>query len=201
MQYFQNSKERPYLHLVDGGVGDNIGVRGVLEAFEELAASAGFRDEVGFGVVRRIVLIVVNARSSPRTDWVRNESPPGMISQLLQSSGVPIERYSYETVENMRDRAEIRKWRRELLVARARLAGATEAQAEASVPNVSFEVLDVSFDAIRDPKERAYFLELPTSFVLSADEVDRLREIAGRLLRESPEYQSVVRELGGTPVK
>ena len=31
--------------------------------------------------------------------------------------------------------------------------------------------------------------------------VDRLREIAGRLLRQSPEYQSVVRELGGTPVK
>ena len=199
MQYFQNSKERPYLHLVDGGVGDNIGVRGVLEGLEELAASAGFRDEVGFGVVRRIVLIVVNARSSPRTDWDRNESPPGLISQLLQSSGVPIERYSYETVENMRDRAEIRKWRRELLVARARLAGATEAQAEASVPNAGFEVLDVSFDAIRDPKERAYFLELPTSFVLSADEVDRLREIAGRLLRESSEYQSVVRELGGTP--
>ncbi len=168
---------------------------------EELAASAAFRDEVGFGVVRRVVLIVVNARSSPRTDWDRNESPPGMISQLLQSSGVPIERYSYETVENMRDRAEIRKWRRELLVARARLAGATEAQAEASVPNIGFEVLDVSFDAIRDPKERAYFLELPTSFVLSADEVDRLREIAGRLLRQSPEYQSVVRELGGTPVK
>jgi NTE family protein len=29
---FQNSKDRPYIHLVDGGVSDNIGVRGVLEA-------------------------------------------------------------------------------------------------------------------------------------------------------------------------
>ena len=48
----QNSKERPYIHLVDGGVADNIGVRGVLEALEELAASAAFHDEVGFGVVR-----------------------------------------------------------------------------------------------------------------------------------------------------
>ena len=32
MQSFQNSKDRPYIHLVDGGVADNIGVRGVLEA-------------------------------------------------------------------------------------------------------------------------------------------------------------------------
>ena len=39
MQAFQNSKDRPYIHLVDGGVADNIGVRGVLEAFEELQAS------------------------------------------------------------------------------------------------------------------------------------------------------------------
>jgi NTE family protein len=203
MQAFQNSKDRPYLHLVDGGVGDNLGVRGILEALEELAVSAGFREEVGAGVLRRITLLIVNARSSPGTDWDRTESPPGMLVQLLQSSGVPIERYSFETVELMKDRVEISKWRRELLVARARLAGATEAQAEASVklPKVELRVIDVSFDAIPDPKERAYFLNLPTSFVLSADEVDRLRGIAARLLRESTDFQELVREFGGAPVK
>ena len=50
---------------------------------------------------------------------------------MLQASGVPIERYSFETVETMKDRAEIWKWRRDLLVAQARLAGATEEEAEA----------------------------------------------------------------------
>ena len=30
MASFQNSKDRPYIHLVDGGISDNIGVRGVL---------------------------------------------------------------------------------------------------------------------------------------------------------------------------
>jgi len=201
MQDFQDSKNRPYIHLVDGGVSDNIGVRGVLETIEELAASVAFRGEVGFGVVRRIVLIVVNARSSPRTDWDRDESPPGMVAQLLQASGVPIERYSFETVETMKDIAEIWKWRRELLVDRARLAGATEAEAEARVPKVTLQVLDVSFDAIIDPKERASFMNLPTSFVLPAEDIDRLREVAGRLMRQSAEYGSVVRELGGTPAK
>ena len=201
MQDFQNSKERPYIHLVDGGVSDNIGVRGVLEGLEELGASSAFRGEVGFGGIRRIALLVVNARSSPRTEWDRNESPPGFAIQLLQSAGVPIDRYSFETVETMKDRAEIYGWRRELLVARARLAGATEAVAEASVPKITLEVLDVSFDAIRDPKERATFMNLPTSFVLPAEDVDRLREVAGRLLRESAEYESLIRDLGGTPAK
>ncbi|UCD81018.1 MAG: patatin-like phospholipase family protein [Desulfobacterales bacterium] len=198
MQDFQNSKDRPFIHLVDGGVADNIGVRGVLEALEELAASAAFRGEVGFGVIRRIVLLVVNARSSPRTDWDRRESPPGTISQLLQASGVPIDRYSFETVETMKDRAEIWKWRRDLLVAQARLAGATEEAAEGSVPSVTLHVLDVSFDAISDPKERAYFMNLPTSFVLPAEDIDRLREVAGALLRQSAEYETIVHELGGS---
>ena len=199
MQDFQNSKDRPFIHLVDGGVSDNIGVRGVLEALEELAASAAFRGEVGFGAIQRIVLMVVNAQSSPSTDWDRRESPPGTVGQLLQASGVPIERYSFETIETMKDRAEITKWRRDLLVAQLRLAGATEEEAEASVPKVNLQVLDVSFDAIPDPKERAYFMNLPTSFVLPAEEIDRLREVAGRLLRQSAEYETIVHELGGLP--
>jgi NTE family protein len=198
MQDFQNSKDRPFIHLVDGGVADNIGVRGVLEALEELAASAEFRGDVGFGALQRIVLLVVNARSSPRTDWDRRESPPGAIGQLLQASGVPIDRYSFETIETMKDRAEVWKWRRDLLVAQARLAGATEEEAERSVSKVTLHVLDVSFDAISDPKERASFMDLPTSFVLPAADIDRLRDIAGRLLRQSAEYETIVHELGGS---
>ena len=87
------------------------------------------------------------------------------------------------------------------VVAQARLAGATEAEAEAGVLNISMHVLDVSFDAIGDPKERAYFMNLPTSFVLPAEDIDRLRDVAGRLLRQSADYQSVVRDLGGMPAE
>jgi NTE family protein len=203
MQDFQNSKDRPYIHLVDGGVADNLGVRPVLETLEELGVSAGFRDEVGFGGIRRIVLLVVNARSAPRTDWDRSETPPGIVAQLLQSSSVPIDRYSFETVEIMKDRQEIFSWRRELLVARARLAGATEAQAEASVPlpKLSLHMLDVSFDSLPDPKEREYLMNLPTSFVLPSGDVDKLRAAAGELLRRSPDFQALLRELGGAPAE
>ncbi len=197
MQSFQDGKDRPYIHLVDGGVSDNIGIRGVLEAIEELAASAAFRGEVGFGVVQRIVLMVVNSHSAPKTEWDRWEVPPGFTVQLLQSAGLPIDRYSFETVETLKDQVQIMTWRRELLVAQARLAGKTQAQAAASLPKLGLQVLDVSFDAIADPEERAHFLNLPTSFVLPAEDVDRLRQVASRLLRASPDYEAVVREFGG----
>jgi NTE family protein len=196
MKEFQNSKDRPYIHLVDGGVSDNIGVRGVLEFLEEAEASAAFQGQVGFGAIKRVILLVVNSHSSPKTDWDREETPPGMAVQLMQASGVPIDRFSFETVETMKDRAQIMAWRRELLVAQARLAGATEAQAEKSVPKVTLEVVDVSFDAIREPKERAYFMNLPTSFVLPPSDVDRLRDMAGELLRQSADYQKILHDFG-----
>lgn len=201
MESFQDSKDRPYIHLVDGGVSDNIGVRGVLEFLEEMSASSAYQGEIGFGGIERIILMVVDSHSSPKTDWDRREKPPGFTVQLLQSTGVPIERYSFETVETMKDRAEIVNWRRQLLVAQARLAGASEAEAELRFPKVTLDVLDVSFDALRDPEQRAYLMNLPTSFVLPADDVDRLREAAGQLLRQSDDYQAIIRTLSAKPGK
>ncbi len=198
MEDFQNSSARPYIHLVDGGVSDNIGARGILEALEELSASAKFRGQVGFGVVREIVVVLVNSHSSPSVDADQRETPPGVVFQLLQSSGVPIDRYSFETVETMKDRAEITSWRRELMVANAILSGMTREQAEAKVPKITLRVVDVSFDAIGDRKEREYFMNLPTSFVLDPDQVDRLRAVAGKLLRQSAHYRAVVQRYGGT---
>lgn len=75
---------------------------------------------------------------------------------MLQSVGRPIDRYSFETVETLKDQVQIMTWLREPAVARPRLTGMTHAQA--SLPKLALPVLDVSFDAIADPEERAYFL-------------------------------------------
>jgi NTE family protein len=101
----------------------------------------------------------------------------------------------------MKDREEIYGWKREILLLRARLAGKTQAEAEASValPKLTLHTMDVSFDAIKDPQERDRLMNIPTSFVLPAEDLDRLREIGGRLLRESVDYQELLHEWGGSP--
>ncbi len=196
MSAFADSDSRPYLHLVDGGVSDNIGVRGVLDSLEEAFLSRQFAQERGFMQIRRLVIIVANAHSQETNDWEKKESPPGMFSQLMKSSGVPIERYSFETIELMKDRAAVARWRRDLLVARARLAGMSEEEAEASIPDMEVHVMEVSFDRITDPERRSRFQGLPTTFVLPEEEVDQLRGVAGELMRQSPEYQAILRSFG-----
>lgn len=64
---------------------------------------------------------------------------------------------------------------------------------------MTLDVVDVSFDAIKDPTERAHMMNLPTSFVLPPDDVDRLRDVAERVMRQSKDYQAVVRAFGGAP--
>lgn len=201
MRSYQDSTERPYIHLVDGGVSDNIGVRAVLEAMEELAFSAEFRGEVGFGIIDHVVVIVVNSQSSPSTHWDRDESPPGFVSQLAQSAGVPIDHYSFDTVETMKDLVAIRQMKRDLKIADLRLAGMPAKQAEAAARDVDLTVVNISFEKVHDRQERQYLMNLPTSFVLNNEQVDHLRQAAGQLLRESTDYQSVVQRFDGLSTK
>ena len=198
MKAFQDSANRPYLHLVDGGVADNIGVRGVMDTMQEAFLSNDFAGERGFGEIRRVVVIVANAnaQSAGSNQWEKRESPPGMIKQLLQSSGVPIERYSFETIELMKDRAAITAWRRELQVAQARLSGMSLEDAEKKFPAIDVYVMAISFDRIVDPERKNRFMSMPTSFVLPEEDVDGLREVAGELMRQSPEYQDLLQSFG-----
>jgi NTE family protein len=53
----------------------------------------------------------------------------------------------------------------------------------------------VRFDALDDEAERQYFKQLPTSFVLKPDEVDKLRDAARRILGKSKEFQRLIKDL------
>ncbi len=48
-------------------------------------------------------MFVVNSLSSPPTNWDESEAPPGTVDILLKATGVPIDHYSYEAVELLKD--------------------------------------------------------------------------------------------------
>ena len=61
---------------------------------------------------------------------------------------MPIDHFSYESVELLKDIAQRWDDKRRLDVAERRLAGMSKAQAEAAVPDLQFDAIDVSFDSI-----------------------------------------------------
>jgi hypothetical protein len=62
---------------------------------------------------------------------------------------------------------------------------------------IDFHIVHVAFDALPDAKERDYFNSVPTSFSLEEEQVDRLREVATKLLYGNKDFQRFVKELGG----
>jgi NTE family protein len=196
MQSFQDGAARPFIHLVDGGVSDDLGMRSVIDVLEEMEASERFRSASGLENIHRIAVVVVNAASSPSNNWDKSAEPPNAFEQLLQASNVPIDRYSYDTVELMKSLVSRWAMMRELDVARAELKGQSREAAEAATPPVAMYVIDVSFSALTDPVQRSYFENLPTSFVLTPEQVDRLRAVAGEIMRGSAQYQALLKALG-----
>src|SRR2546429_6716766 len=70
-----------------------------------------------------------------------------------------------------------------------------------TVPNAEIYVIDVSCPALKDRAERDSRNNLPTSFVLPAEAVDRLRAAAKKIILESPEFQRLLNDMGERIVK
>jgi len=82
-------------------------------------------------------------------------------------------RYNFETVELLR--SEMSQWLDDPSL---------------GTPDDSGHVVEVAFENLANAEEREYFNEVPTSLSLHDDTVDRLIEVGGRLLRESPDFQA-----------
>jgi len=199
---FGDSVRRPYLHLVDGGVSDNLGMRAVLDALEVLEALHDMGAPTPLDSARRIVVFIVNSQSSPPTNWDEFEVPPGTIDILLKAAGTPIDQYSYESVELLKDTAARWGTLRRVRDSAAMKANKDPAIAAATrVPDAEIYAIDVSFAALKDENERAYLNRQPTTFVLSAEAVDRLRAAAGTILAASPEFQRLLKDIGAKLVE
>jgi NTE family protein len=65
-----------------------------------------------------------------------------------------------------------------------------------NAPNADIYVIDVSFKALKDKSERDYLNQLPTSFALPDEAVDRLRAAAQTIILNSPDFQQVLKDEG-----
>ena len=63
-------------------------------------------------------------------------------------------------------------------------------------------VVHLNFDSLPDLKEREYFNGIHTALSLPAEQVDKLRDVAGRLLYGNQDFKRLVNDIGGSvPVK
>lgn len=191
---YLNAIARPYIHLVDGGLADNLGVQRLLD---RALMSGGLRQtfaEVPIppGSVRRVVLVVVNAAREPTRDIDALDTVPGVFDvaeTLLFGAGA---RPTRATQEFLRD--VIGQWRDEL--ASGRVSPGTDAFA----PGADIHVVMVNLsDAPIERRRR--LLRMSTALTLPDDEVSELIRTGREVLRYSPDFQALVRALDARVVR
>ena len=177
---------RRHLHLLDGGLADNIGARAILRGLgstDRPVQRAGASNNpvlggwsalslINQGRTKTVLVIVVNARTNRTKDWDKRAAGPGTFSVVDVASGVPMGNFSRETLGRVRDLVK------------------------ASIPNLNepgapaLFGLEVSFDNLPSEDERVFFGNLGTNFDLDSYEVDCLIDRGGSLLRTAPLIES-----------
>jgi len=170
---------RDFVHLTDGGVADNLGLLPVIQVLRRV--KAGSSQTLGEMVqnVRKILIITVNAEAKPPRSWDMSQSPLGVVATLLMAGSTPLTNFTSAEIEYMKLLIENQRLRAEV----AKQEGDS---ASGKIPDLHF--VEVSFDYVKDPVEREALNQLPTSFKLKRDQVDRLRTAAGTVLRDHPDF-------------
>ena len=190
------NKENRYIHLMDGGLSDNIGARAIMDAFDR-----GFiRTRINQGAIRQLVLIVVNARTKSEDQLSGKEKPPGFLAVAEKTATVAMDNYSHDSVTKLREELYARVQTQKNDQACVDLLSAHCPQAPKPFPfavDVDPYVIEINFEAIsqipgEDPR---YYLDLPTSFKLNEEQVARLISIGPKLLQASPQYQCLLKVL------
>ncbi|WP_020656490.1 patatin-like phospholipase family protein [Massilia niastensis] len=192
MQSYLDAENRPFLHLVDGGLVDNLGVRGLLvRTVAGGALDASFAN-LPVGSVRKIILISVNSERDAAERIDRSDRVPGLgkvLDALVFGAGA---RATHETMAAVKDNAQ--RWAEELAAVRGSEGSPFAADAE-------IHVISVSLRDLKDEHIRHALLHVPTALTILPLQVRQLEEAGRAVLRGSPAFQRLRDSLarpGGT---
>lgn len=169
--------QRPYVHLLDGGISGDTGLRALLERAQTEREPQRLPHAPGMAALSKVVLITVSAETPPSRRLDHSEAVSSVFQVIRNVKNIPIGRYSFETTELFKARFE----------ALARDSGNVDTR---------FYLVEVTSEALSDPVEYKRFADIPTSFALPAGDVDALHRVAGRLLHRSPDDRRLLRGLG-----
>ncbi len=176
-------RPQPWVHLMDGGLADNIGLRSVVNAYEQ---SNGFISR-NLPKIERLAVIAVNARTLSKDTVSDSRHAPRIVPTVaLATATISMDNYSFDTVDlTSRLMNDLR---------RAELSSAQHPEQltlHAPVPYV----IEISFEAIPDPEVREAFYGIGTSFHLPAGQVKALISMGCELLKNDPGFRCLLEDV------
>jgi hypothetical protein len=189
--------DRLFAHLLDGGLSDNLGLRGPYQAITTLDSAWSVLRYANLQRLGRLMVIAANAKTTKQRSWDKKSCPPGIGAVLDVALNGPMDDVSADSVEKVEEHFDYMKQLSDTVNA----CNDKLKQDCPSAPTIynpiatDFTFSELTFDNIPDPRLRRCLQELPTSFSLPAKTVDLLR-VAGRyLLMNSSDFVAGMKRL------
>jgi NTE family protein len=186
MKSYLDRSAHPYIHLVDGGLADNLGLRAVMDYIVIEGGLWETLQRFGLEDVDQIALLSVNATALLPSQWEQSDKTPPTAVILDAATTTPLANYNFETLEYLRN--NLAGWRREIKQRRC------ERKLKCSAPDLY--LIELRIDDIPDPLLRQRLVSVPTDFSLPLDVVNDLIEAGQMLLNSNSEYQRLLQGIG-----
>ncbi|MGH8658179.1 MAG: patatin-like phospholipase family protein [Gammaproteobacteria bacterium] len=191
-------EKMPFIHLLDGGLSDNLGIRPILDLVSISGGAWNALKALGRPYTRRVVVIVVNAQTATGHEEIgRRERVPFTYS-LQSATSVPLNSYSFETLSLIRDL--MNTWDEDITIGRC-WELAKQGLDQTGCYDMDHFLIEVSFDQIPDEARRERLKRLPTSFQLPVESVDELRRTAAGILEQSADFKHMLRDQIRAPAR
>jgi NTE family protein len=194
-QSYLDDVDNHWIHLVDGGVTDNLGMRPLLNLITRKGDAWHAMQSLGHGNVKKVVIIVVNAQTPVSGDIGRQQSP-SLSFGLNAAVTTALNAFSFETMD-MLD-SLMRTWDEEITLQRC-WDLARQGKDQAGCFDIRHYIVDISFDEINNPLQQQKLKQIPTSFNLSTQEVDHLIATGEALLQQSADFQRFLHDMRESP--
>ena len=175
-RYYADSKARPFLHLVDGGLTDNLGLRSLLET-QEIYPNSSLQAMLEAKNISRVIIVSVNAQNQISETISHKAAIPTFREMINATIDVPIARASQESLRQFR--AMVDAW--------------NAAQKDAEKP-IQMHFVSLSLHDLPQSKLRVRALNIPTTYYLPRESINDLKEAAAILVKQSPEFQQLLQE-------
>jgi len=102
---YLDKRQEAYVHLLDGGVADNLALRGLIQMMAP-ATESGKLDQARLKRMRAVVIVSVDGQAEPDRELSDVPYLKGIFRVLGAVASTAIDRYGYETLIHARDMTE-----------------------------------------------------------------------------------------------
>lgn len=203
-QYIEEgSKSKRFVHLLDGGIADNLGISEPLHLLSAATAEGSLRQAILDLDIKRIVWVVVNARSEKGAELDASDATPGTIDQLLAVSNAGVDNTTFARLYQMRNTL------RDVLtrdiqnqIDNAVLAGNGTAEWVQRLRerrlkilrNLDIQIIPVDFDFVGMDSCRKALKGIKTWWNLPDREIDLLLAVGSALVYRAPDYADLYKK-------